>query len=157
MSMAPNGAGWWRGALLLLLFAVVFAAVWLWRFGAVTLGGDQSATGRAAPIANQITPGALFTKLGPATTLAEAADGFAGALGIPADSVRVRLRFSGCAACDVEERAQEPDLTLAAAAAEIQRAEAFWLVHNDLICLHVRQNDLWTPQSCAVFLSPGKE
>ncbi|MEZ4661648.1 MAG: hypothetical protein R2911_29205 [Caldilineaceae bacterium] len=154
MSTTLNGSRWLRWGLLVLLFAAVFATVLLWRFGAAALTGNQMS--RAAPLAKNLTPDELFVQLFPAATLEEAANGFAGALGIPPQSVMVRLRFSGCEACAAKEDGPVPDLTVAAAAAEIERADAFWLVYNDLICFHLLQNGTWMPKSCAVFLSPGR-
>ncbi|MEZ4707525.1 MAG: hypothetical protein R3A44_09980 [Caldilineaceae bacterium] len=154
MSTTLTGSRWLRWGLLLLLFAAVFATVLLWRFGAAALTGNQMS--RAAPLAKNLTPDELFVELFPANTLEDAANGFAAALGIPPESVMVRLRFSGCSACEMKENALLPDLTVAEAATEIERADAFWLVHNDLICFHLLQNETWMPKSCAVFLSPGR-
>lgn len=154
MSTTLQSSRWLRWGLLL-LFAAVFATVLLWRFGAAAVTNDQSGMVGAAPLAKNLTPDEIFMQLVPAATLEEAANGFAELLGIPPDNVMVRLRFSGCKTCVVKE---EPisDLTVVAATAEIARADAFWLVHNALICLHLRQNETWIPKSCAIFLAPGK-
>lgn len=96
-------------------------------------------------------PDTIVAQLATATSLEQAAQEFAILLEVPLSMVRVRLRDSGCAVCEMKENSQLGDMSVTEAQEQMANSDAFWLVVDDFLCFYQVSNGELIPRSCGRF------
>lgn len=103
--------------------------------------------------ARAVTPEAVAAQLTEVETLGNAAEQLAGALGVTADQVRVRIRFDQCITCNADQYATASSaagLTLAEAEARLQPGAMLWLFVDAFTCTYTFDGAHLTPQTCQI-------
>jgi hypothetical protein len=98
-----------------------------------------------------VTPAAVAEELTEVAGLEQAAQQLAGALGVAADQVRVRIQFDQCITCNADQYAaasSSAGLTLAEAGEQIKPGATLWLFVGTLTCTYSFDGTHLTPQTC---------
>jgi hypothetical protein len=105
----------------------------------------------AARTAETTDPGAVYTQLTPAASLAAAAEQLAGVLGVETATIVVQAQSSSCCAADPRNPASQEyeELSLAEAVARDGEFSVLWLFVQDLSCYYNVVDGTLQPQSCS--------